>query len=136
MEHEKTLIKWWCWPALEKPLRSIFAWVVVFVAIALCAQWSFFIALGIGIALLSTLSEVLLPTLYKADSTALYVYALHMHQKILWSSVKTIQRDVHGFKLYFYTKGSKEKNLFLYCNSDKEKIGFIIEQSILRMKRE
>ena len=130
MESEETLISWWSWPAKQKPVRSIFAWFVILFALFLCANWSIFLALGIGVALISTLSEVLLPTFYKLQTTGLYVYALHTYKRIPWLHIQNVKMKEHGFLLDLYSPSSRRKILFLYCNSNKEKIGLVLEQKI------
>ncbi len=130
MEAEKTLISWWSWPAKQKPARALFAWLVIACALFLCAQWGIALAIGIGVALLSTLSEVLLPTFYKLQTTALYVHALHTYRRIPWTNIQAIKIKECGFLLDIYSSSSSRKNLFLYCNSNKEKIGLVLEQKI------
>ena len=130
MESKKTLIYWWAWPAQQQPVRSFFAAVILLSSLFFCAQWDFFLTLCLGIVLLSTLSEILLPTFYQLQPTQLCVYALHMHRRVLWSDITIIKTKEHGFLLDIKTTRSRRKNLFLYCNSNKEKIGWILEQKI------
>ena len=130
MESEETLISWWAWPAKHQPVRACFAWLVVCASIQACAQWSLFLALGIGFALLSSLSEILLPTFYRIQQKQLCIHAIHLYKRLPLSSIHSIKDKEQGFLLNIHLQRSKRKNLFLYCNSNKEKIGWILEQKI------
>ena len=90
-------VEWSDWPARRRPAVSIFAAVVIAVAVGAAASWDPWIAVVGAAALVLATSEVLLPTRYRLDPDGVHLQRPFQHRHIPWDRVRGFVRTDVGF---------------------------------------
>ena len=135
MEMDKQVIlhNWFVWPAKQQPVRAGIAWVIVAIGIILAMQTSTLLGIGIAIAFLMSVGEILLPSTYVLTTTGVEIRSIHKMTKKRWETYVGWRTTDKG--IYLIGKGNhrfliQRRSMMVYCFSDRDKIISIIVKYI------